>query len=500
MSGGRAASTTDSPRGDGDDRASGYALPRRVKVATLIGALLGILLAALDQTIVATAAPAIQADLAISASLYVWITMAYLVTSTVLVPICGKLSDLHGRRPVLLAGIGLFLFASILCTLADGAASLIATRALQGVGAAALFTAAFTIAADLFPPAQRARYSGIFGAVFGTASLVGPLVGGFLTDQLGWRWVFLINLPIGGIALAFIAARMPRLGGFVGVGPRPRLDLPGTAALVAAVVPLLVAVTLAQGEGALAGTTRWTSPTVLALLVCAAFGLGAFIAIERRAPAALVPLSLFTNRGFALTNLAGFLVGGGFLASAVFLPLFAVRVLGASATSAGLTLVPLSLAMLLANVVAGQIAARIGRTRAILLVATAIVAAGYGLLAAALRPGASPDAIRALAFATGLGLGPTIPIAVVTVQSAVHPRDLGLATAATRFFRQLGATLGIAALATVFAQVLAGAGIADAAPETLARAVRAVYIVAAGLAAAAFFVTLALPNLALRRN
>ena len=164
-----------------------YALPRAVKARALAGALLGLFLAALDQTIVATSSPAIQGDLAIPAGLYAWITMAYLVTSTVLVPICGKLSDLHGRRPVLAAGVLVFLAGSTLCALATTAAALVASRAIQGIGAAALFTGAFTVAADLFPPAQRARYSGLFGAVFGLASVVGPLVGGLLTDGVGWR-------------------------------------------------------------------------------------------------------------------------------------------------------------------------------------------------------------------------------------------------------------------------------------------------------------------------
>jgi EmrB/QacA subfamily drug resistance transporter len=472
-----------------------YALPRAVKARALAGALLGLLLAALDQTIVATSSPAMQKDLAIPAGLYAWITMAYLVTSTVLVPICGKLSDLHGRRPVLAAGVVVFLAGSMLCALATGAAWLVASRAVQGIGAAALFTGAFTVAADLFPPAQRARYSGIFGAVFGFASVVGPLVGGVLTDQVGWRWVFLVNLPAGAVALAFIA-RMPRLGGAAAGG---RLDLAGTAALVAAVVPLLVGLTRASGEGATSGDTRWTSPDVVALLALSLAGVVAFIAVERRAREPLVPLSLFANRTFALANLASFLVGGTFLATAVFLPLFCVAVLGTSATTAGLTLMPLTLAMVLANVVAGQVVARLGRTRIVLLVAMALVAVGYALLALWLRPGISPSTLRMLVIVAGLGLGPTIPIVVVAVQSAVSPRELGIATAATRFFRQLGATAGIAVLGTVFAHTLAARHGPPLDPETLSLALRSVYAVACAVAAAAFLVTLALPDAPLRR-
>jgi len=471
-----------------------YALPVATKLAALAGALLGLLLAALDQTIVATAAPAIRADLAIPAGFYVWITMSYLVTSTVLGPVCGKLSDLHGRKPVLAAGITVFLAGSVLCALATGPAALIATRALQGTGAAALFTAAFTVAADLFPPAQRARYTGLFGAVFGFASVIGPLVGGLLTDRFGWRWVFLINLPVGAIALVFVA-RMPRLGGHAAGA---RLDLPGTAALLAAVVPLLVAVTLGQGEESAAGRTQWTSPAVLALLAVSALGTAGFIAIERRAAEPLVPLSLFASRTFAVANLASFLVGGTFLATAVFLPLFCVAVLGASATAAGLTLMPLTLAMVLANIVSGQLVSRLGRTRAVLVVATALVAAGYALLATALRPGVSPATVRLLVILAGLGLGPTIPIVLVAVQSAMEHRDLGVATSATRFFRQLGVTVGIALLGTVFAHGLGGAGPLD--PAGLSLAVRSVYGVACAVAGAAFAVTFALPDLPLRRS
>jgi EmrB/QacA subfamily drug resistance transporter len=473
-----------------------YGLPRAVKARALAGALLGLFLAALDQTIVATSAPAMRVDLAIPAELYAWITMAYLVTSTVLVPICGKLSDLHGRRPVMAAGVLIFVIGSALCALAIGTATLVVSRALQGVGAAALFTGAFTVAADLFPPAQRARYSGMFGAVFGIASVLGPLVGGVLTDRFGWRWVFLVNIPAGAIALALIA-RMPRLGGSAAGA---RLDLPGTAALIAAVVPLLIGLTRANGDGASAGHTRWTEPDVLALFAVSLAGTIAFIAIERRAREPLLPLSLFSSRTFALANLASFLVGGTFLASAVFLPLFCVSVLRTTATEAGLTLMPLTLAMLLANLVAGQIAARLGRTRAILLVAMALVAVGYALLATCLRPGISPANVRLLLFATGLGLGPTIPIVVVAVQSAVSPRELGIATASTRFFRQLGATAGIAVLGTVFAHTVAAAppGL-PLDPQTLSLALRSVYAVACALAAAAFAVTLALPDTPLRR-
>jgi EmrB/QacA subfamily drug resistance transporter len=473
-----------------------YMLPRAVKARALVGGLVGLLLAALDQTIVATSAPAIQKDLAIPPELYAWITMAYLVTSTVLVPIAGKLSDLHGRRPVLLAGVLIFLFGSLLCALAIGPATLIAARGLQGVGAAALFTGAFTVAADLFPPAQRARYSGLFGAVFSFASVMGPLVGGAVTDRLGWHWVFLVNLPPG-IAALILIARMPRLGG--GGGDGRRLDLAGAAALIAAVVPLLVGLTRGSGDGAPGGATRWSSPDVAALLALSLAGAVAFIAIERRARDPLVPLSLFASRTFALANLASFLVGGTFLASAVFLPLFAVEVLHASATTAGLTLMPLTLAMFGANLVAGQIVGRIGRTRAVLLVALAMVAAAYALLAAWLRPGVSLSTVRLVVVLAGLGLGPTIPIVVVAVQNAVATRDLGVATAATRFFRQLGSTAGIGILATVFAHNLVAGGGAPSDPDSLSFAVRSVYAVACAVAAAAFLVILRLPDPPLRR-
>ena len=256
------------------------------KVATMVGALLGLLLAALDQTIVATAGPFIQVDLGIEPGLYVWITTAYLVASTVLVPIYGKLSDLYGRRRVLLTGIGIFLAGSAACGIAQNAAQLIAFRAIQGAGSAALFTSAFAVVADLFPPAERGKWQGMFGAAFGLSSVVGPLLGGFITDNFGWNWVFYVNVPIGAVAVAFILTYMPPLR--PNLTHRPRLDIAGAIALAVGALPLLLALSLGHAEGLGSTGWPWMSWQILGLFGTSLAGAIAFIFIESRAESPII--------------------------------------------------------------------------------------------------------------------------------------------------------------------------------------------------------------------
>lgn len=270
-------------------------LPAAQKALALAGTLLGMLLAALDQTIVATAGPAIQRDLAIAPSLYTWITTAYMVASTVCVPIWGKLSDALGRRRILLAGIGVFLLGSALCGLSTSATQLILCRAVQGVGSAALFTSAFTVIADLFTPAERGRFQGIFGAAFGLSSVVGPLLGGFLTDTVGWHWCFFVNLPLGALAITFIVARMPPLR-------RPRtepltLDVAGALMLVVFAVPLLLGLSLGRLQLREGDTGwPWLSWQIGALFGTALVGLAGFLVVEGRARDPIADLKLLRMR------------------------------------------------------------------------------------------------------------------------------------------------------------------------------------------------------------
>lgn len=428
---------------------------RQQKAFTLLGAMLGLLLAALDQTIVSTAGPAIQADLRIPASLYPWLTTAYLVTSTMMIPISGKLSDLFGRRPVLVAAILTFLLGSLLCGVSRTTLQLILSRAVQGLGSAGLFTTAFAVVADLFPPAERGKYQGLFGALFGLCSVVGPLAGGFLTDTLGWHWVFFINLPLGVVALIFIFLRMPPLR------PesltRPRLDTAGALALVVAVMPLLLALSLGRGEAAHGGGGfSWTSSPILGLFALSAVGLAVFLLVERRAPEPIVDPRLFRGRTFALINATVFVIHASFLSAVVFLPLFMVNVVGLSATSAGLTLTPLTLGVTTGNVLSGQLVAKVGRYKGLMLGSLVVLAASFSLVAFTLSPESSPAEVRVMMVLVGLGLGPTFPLYTVAIQNAVPRQQLGVTTAAVTFFRQLGATVGVTILGAVFAASLAG--------------------------------------------
>ncbi len=434
------------------------ALTREEKIFTMVGALLGLLLAALDQTIVATAGPAIQRSLAIQPSLYVWITTSYLVASTVLVPIYGKLSDLFGRRRILVTGILIFLGGSLLCGIAGSTFQLILFRAVQGAGSAALFTSAFAVVADIFPPAERGKYQGIFGAAFGLSSVVGPLAGGFITDHFGWHWVFFINLPIGLIALGFIFSKMPPLR------PRsdarkPKIDVAGALALAVGLVPLLLALSLGKNSVGPGETGfLWGSWQVLALFGLAVVGLSGFIALERRASDPILDLSLFRNRTFAVGNAAAFISGASFLGAIVFLPLFMVNVVGLSATNSGLTITPLTFGIVAGNIASGQLVSRLGRYKVPILGSQVLLMIGFAVMGFTLTPDSTQAGVTVKMILIGLGLGPSIPLFTLAIQNAVTPQRIGVATSAATFFRQMGSTIGVAILGTVFAGSL-GSGI-----------------------------------------
>ncbi|MDB4958013.1 MAG: Drug resistance transporter EmrB/QacA subfamily, partial [Myxococcales bacterium] len=361
-------------------------LTKAQKVFTMLGALLGLLLAALDQTIVSTAGPKIQKDLHIEPALYPWITTAYLVASTVLVPIYGKLSDLYGRRKILLIAIAIFLAGSLLCGVSQTPGELIAARAVQGVGSAGLFTSAFAVVADLFPPAERGKWQGMFGAAFGLSSVIGPLLGGFITDQFGWHWAFFINLPLGLIAIAFIVAYMPPLRR---TQDQPhRLDVLGALALALAVVPLLFALSLGHGEAQPGIGWPWRSWPIFALFGTSLVGIVTFILVERRAESPILDLELFRIKTFAIGALAAFVAGGAFLGAIVFLPLFMVNVVGLSSTKAGLTTVPLTFGIVAANVISGQLVSRLGAYKGLLLGSLVILVGSFIWLALTLSPDA----------------------------------------------------------------------------------------------------------------
>lgn len=431
---------------------AGEGLSRQQKVFTMVGALLGLLLAALDQTIVSTAGPTIQRDLAIAPSLYTWITTAYLVASTVCVPVYGKLSDLYGRKAILLSGIAIFLLGSAACGVAQSVLQLILFRAVQGVGAASLFTSAFAVVADLFPPQERGKWQGLFGACFGLSSVIGPLAGGFLTDNFGWHWVFFVNLPIGLAAMAFIVAKMPALRREHGP---VRIDVLGTAALVVAVVPLLVALSL--GRATLTpGETGflWGSWPILTMLATSLVGAVAFVAAERRAADPIVDLAMFGNRPFAMGVLTTFVAGATFLGGIVFLPLFMVNVVGLSATSSGLTTLPLTFGIVGGNILTGQLVARLGRYKVLIVSSLALLVLAFAVLAFTLSQDSTQGEVTLMMVLLGLGLGPSIPLFTLHLQNAVEPRQVGVATSTSTFARQMGSTVGLALLGTVFGTTL----------------------------------------------
>ncbi|GMA16517.1 DHA2 family efflux MFS transporter permease subunit [Deinococcus metallilatus] len=418
------------------------------KRVILFGVLLGLFLSALDQTIVATAMPRIAADLS-GLNLYAWVTTAYLLTNTALVPIYGKLSDLYGRKPVLMIGIAIFLLGSALCGLSGeaflgnlfggGMMQLVVFRGLQGIGAAALGSVAFAIVADLFEPVDRPRYQGLFGAVFGLSSVIGPLLGGFLTDHLSWRWVFYVNLPLGLIALAFIASKMPRLAS----GLQAKVDWLGAFLIIVFAVPLLLALTWGADN-----TYAWTSPTLLGLFGLSAAALIAFLFVEARNESPILPLTLFRNPTFAWGAVARFLIGAGFLGAILFLSLYLVQVQGVSATKAGTATIPLTAGLIVGAIGSGQIASRIGRYKVLMLGGLIIAALGFYSLSTLTADSPYSGVILRMVL-LGLGLGPTLPLYTTALQLAVKPWEIGVATSAGQFFQQMGSTIGTAIFGAV---------------------------------------------------
>lgn len=434
-------------------------LSPRDRIFTFIGILLALFLGALDQTIVSTALPRIVEDLD-GLNRYAWVATAYLLASTVLVPIYGKLADMISRKTIELWAIGLFLTGSALCGLAgefgplpilgDGMNQLIIFRAVQGLGGAGLFAMAFIIIADLFPPAVRGRYQGFVGAVFGVSSVLGPVVGGFLTDYgsniipgiAGWRWVFYVNIPFGALALWFIITRMPPLKPQDTSG---RLDYLSAALLVVGLTPFVLALQL---EASLTVKLILYGIAVVALLL--------FVLRSLRSDSPILDLSLFKNRVFSTANIALFFMGAAFLCITIFLPLFMVNVIGVSATQAGASLIPLSLGVVFGSVVSGQLVSRFGHYKRFMLFGALVLIVGTFLLSSM-----SVDTpywqVTLFMVVCGLGLGPAMPLYTLAIQNAVDVRRIGQATSASQFFRQIGGTIGAALMGTVLATTLSSA-------------------------------------------
>ncbi len=418
-------------------------LSHRQILEIMAGLLLGMFLAALDQTIVASAIRTIGDDLH-GLSVQAWVTTAYLITATITTPLYGKLSDIYGRKPLFLIAISVFIVGSALCSFASSMYMLAAFRALQGIGAGGLFALAFAIMADIVAPRERARYQGYFLAVFGTASVLGPVLGGFFAgqDQLlgiaGWRWVFLVNVPIGIAALAVVAKVLN-----VPHQPRQhRIDWQGAVALTLCLVPLLVVAEQGRDWG-------WGSAGAFGCYLVGLAGLGLFVLAEAHAgDEALIPLRFFRNRTFAMTSVIGVIVGVGMFGGIASLPLYLQIVRGATPTQSGLLLIPLVGGIMVGSILAGQLISRTGRYKVYPVVGSALMVSGMLLLS---RVGASTPFWQTSIFMAifGLGLGNVMQPILLAVQNAMPPQDTGVATSSATFFRQVGGTLGTAVFLSV---------------------------------------------------
>ncbi|HTX63017.1 MAG TPA: MDR family MFS transporter [Acidimicrobiales bacterium] len=496
---------------------SAVTLDRRRIRLVIFALLLGMLLAALDQTIVSTALPTIVGDLG-GASHIAWIVTAYLLTSTVSTPLWGKLGDLYGRKSFFQAAIVIFLVGSALSGLSHTLEMLVAFRAVQGLGAGGLMVGAQAIIGDVVSPRQRGRYQGLFGAVFAVATVIGPLLGGFLTQHASWRWVFYINVPIGAVALLVTATVLPaHLRGV----RKPVIDYLGTLVLTASVTAFVLVASLG-------GTTyRWASAPIAILGACGVVLLVAWALVERRVREPVLPLHLFANRVFSATSAIGFVVGFGLFGAVTFMPVFLQVAKGADPTVAGLQLLPLMAGLLLTSVVSGIIISRSGRYKVFPIVGSAVMTLGMFLLATV--HATTSDSLMYLYMAVlGLGLGAVMQVLVIAVQNAVPYSELGVATAGATFFRSIGGSFGAAIFGAIFANLIGGrlvtalhgrtvptglgasvspatlqhlpAGVHAAIASAYASTVGTVFLVAVPIMGLAFLLTWLLPELRLRSH
>ena len=429
-----------------------------VRLITVAGLLLTLLLTALDQTIVATALPRITAEFGDIAH-YTWVTTAYLLTSTVMVPIAAKLSDQFGRKPLLIAGSVAFLVASVLCAQAQDFTQLIGARALQGLGGGTITAAVFATVPTLFSPADRARIVGLFTGTYGLASIIGPLVGGIVTDSVGWRGVFYLNLPVGLVALVLLVTAY-RPGALPLTMRKRRLDYAGAATLVAGLTPLLMALSLGGHELA------WTSPLLLGLLAVSVAMLLAFVRIERGVPEPILPLALVRSRGVGIPTVGMLFLSAGLFATSLFTPLFVQGVIGSSATRSGSVVAPMMLAFVTGSVVIGQLIARVPHYRVVGVLGLIAAATGEWLMSGM---GVDTDyaTVARNLVVVGFGLGTALSAFAIASQNAVEVAQMGVATGLATSGRAIGATLGSAGFGsllvarigadTVSPQVLAGA-------------------------------------------
>ncbi len=416
-------------------------LPRRQVILTMVGVMLAMFLAALDQTVVSTAMPRIIADLG-GFDRYTWVTTAYLLASTISVPIVGRLTDIYGRKIFFIGGIAIFLIGSVLAGTSGSMTQLIAFRAIQGIGGGVIMANSFVAIADLFPPEERGKFQGFIGVVFGMSSVIGPTLGGFITDNFSWQWIFLINIPVGIPVLLLIAWFFPKISSEV---ENRKLDYAGMVTLILAVTPTLLALSWGGVQ------YGWGSPQVIGFL---AFGLAmgaAFVVIESKSDSPIMPLEIYRNRMVTVSLVATFLTGFGMFGAIIFVPLFFQGVLGASATSSGSFLTPMMLGIVFGATLSGQLLSRTGgHYRIQALIGTGVMMLGAFLIS---TMDMNTSFARAVGYiiVMGLGLGVTFPTFTLAVQNSVPFRLMGISTSALQFYRSVGGMLGLAVLGAVMA-------------------------------------------------
>ncbi len=412
--------------------------PKRDKLVIMASVLSGLFLSALDQTIVSTALPKMVASLG-GVELLSWVVSAYLLTSTATVIVYGKLSDVYGRKKLFLAGIGIFLAGSILCGLSQDIVQLIVFRGIQGIGGGAILVNSMAIIADLFPPAERGKWQGAIGSAFGLASIVGPLLGGYLTDTVGWHWIFFINVPIGIVSMAALVRFLPAIPGTGSA----KIDYRGSAYIVAAISALMLALLLGGAYYA------FGSAQILGLFALSALGFYLFVREERKAVDPILHLGIFKNDIFSLSSAIVFINATAMFGAIIYLPLFLQAVLAKTATESGLLMTPMVVSLVLTSAVAGQITSRTGKYKAVALVGSALTAAGMFILSF-LGPASKESDITASIIVLGMGLGASMPVFVLAVQNAFEHSKIGVVTAALQFFRSIGGLIGVAVFGAIF--------------------------------------------------
>jgi len=411
---------------------------KKKKITVMLTIMLAMFFASLSQTIVDTALPRIVADLG-GMDYYTWIFTIYMLATSITVILVGKLSDIYGRRLFLLLGISVFMIGAFLSGTSQTMIQLIIYRGIQGLGGGTIMSASMTTVADLFSPAERGRWQGAMGAVFGLSSIIGPTLGGFIVDQLSWHIIFWVNLPIGLIAFIFIYRLFPK---HEKNKQKEKIDFFGAIALVVTLIPLLIGFSWAGNQ------YSWNSTPIITLFSIAFIGLVTFILIEKNVDSPILPLQLFKNRIFTVANTIGFLTGIGLFGSIMFIPLFIQGVIGASATKSGLVLMPMTLSMVFASTISGQITSRTGKYKKLAIFGASVVALAMYLLST-MNMNTDSTTVLTYMIILGAGLGVIMPLFVLTVQNAVDPSQLGVATSSVQLFRQIGGTVGVSLMGTI---------------------------------------------------